>query len=133
MPHPLLYEINTRCWLRELSEAHGRPITLANVPDSEFAHYLTCSPWWQGNPCSSELLQLRDIGMGAILDLLRGPAIDAAGALEDAVTNDRHHSLAIMCRGDPARGPLVGALRQLAARAAKCSRDHGLPLAGMTA
>lgn len=41
MPHPLLYEINTRCWLRELSEAHGRPITLGEVPDSEF---LT----WQG-------------------------------------------------------------------------------------
>src|ERR1700730_11458661 len=38
-----------------------------------------------------------------------------------------------MCRGDPARGPLVGALRHLAARAAKCSRDDGLPLAGMTA
>src|SRR5438874_1370572 len=37
--HPLLYELNTRCWLRELSEAHGRPITLANVPDSEFARW----------------------------------------------------------------------------------------------
>jgi hypothetical protein len=37
--HPLLYEINTRCWLRALSEAHGRPITLANVPDSEFTRW----------------------------------------------------------------------------------------------
>jgi hypothetical protein len=36
---------------------------------------------------------LRDIGTGAILDLLSGPAVDAAGALEDAVMNDRHHSL----------------------------------------
>jgi len=37
--HPLLYEINTRCWLRELSEKLKRPITLANVPDSEFAQW----------------------------------------------------------------------------------------------
>ena len=34
--HPILYEINTRCWLRELSDANGRAITLGNVPDEEF-------------------------------------------------------------------------------------------------
>jgi glycosidase len=39
MPHPLLLEINTRCWLRSLSEAAGRAITLANVPDAEFQHW----------------------------------------------------------------------------------------------
>jgi glycosidase len=37
--HPILYEINTRCWLRELSEKLGQPVTLANVPDSEFANW----------------------------------------------------------------------------------------------
>src|SRR5262249_54924161 len=37
--HPLLYEINTRCWLRELSEQHQAPITLANVPESEFEEW----------------------------------------------------------------------------------------------
>ncbi len=37
MPHPLLYEINTRCWLRELSARAGRTLTLAEVPESEFA------------------------------------------------------------------------------------------------
>src|SRR5579872_6436614 len=37
MTHPLLYEINTRCWLRSLSEREGRRVTLANVPDTEFA------------------------------------------------------------------------------------------------
>jgi glycosidase len=37
--NPILYEINTRCWLRELSERFGRPITLANVPDEEFARW----------------------------------------------------------------------------------------------
>ena len=37
MPHPLLYEINTRCWLRELSEKCERSLTLANVPEAEVA------------------------------------------------------------------------------------------------
>src|SRR5436190_1276696 len=37
MNHPLLYEINTRCWLRELSESHQRTITLATVPETVFA------------------------------------------------------------------------------------------------
>jgi hypothetical protein len=36
MPHPLLYEINTRCWLNGLTRASGRHTTLADVPDSEF-------------------------------------------------------------------------------------------------
>ncbi|HET9386185.1 MAG TPA: alpha-amylase family glycosyl hydrolase [Gemmatimonadales bacterium] len=33
--HPLLYEINTWPWLRELSAAIGQDITLADVPQSE--------------------------------------------------------------------------------------------------
>jgi hypothetical protein len=33
---PLVYEINTRVWLRELSRKSGELITLANVPDEEF-------------------------------------------------------------------------------------------------
>ncbi len=41
MSHPILYEINTRCWLRDLSDARGRKVTLANVPDDEFVR-------WQG-------------------------------------------------------------------------------------
>lgn len=39
MNHPLLYEINTRCWLRDLSDRHQRAITLATVPDAEFARW----------------------------------------------------------------------------------------------
>jgi hypothetical protein len=39
MKHPLLYQINTRCWLRELSQRHGADITLANIPASEFAFW----------------------------------------------------------------------------------------------
>ncbi len=37
--HPLLYEINTRCWLRALSEQSGKSITLANVPEAEFQRW----------------------------------------------------------------------------------------------
>lgn len=33
---PLVYEINTRLWLRELSEKYGRTITLGSVPETEF-------------------------------------------------------------------------------------------------
>lgn len=35
--HPLLYELNTRCWLRELSARSGRPVHLGQVPEEEFA------------------------------------------------------------------------------------------------
>ena len=34
--HPLLYEINARWWLAELSERTGQRVTLLNVPESEF-------------------------------------------------------------------------------------------------
>lgn len=37
--NPLLYQINTRCWLRELSAAAGNPVTLADVPVAEFARW----------------------------------------------------------------------------------------------
>ena len=39
MNHPLLYQINTRCWLRDLSTRHKRDITLATVPEQEFAFW----------------------------------------------------------------------------------------------
>lgn len=35
--HPFLYELNTRCWLRELSGQHGREVRLGDVPEEEFA------------------------------------------------------------------------------------------------
>ncbi|HYV26965.1 MAG TPA: alpha-amylase family glycosyl hydrolase [Candidatus Eisenbacteria bacterium] len=37
MNHPFLYEINTRCWLNELSQNQNRPVTLANIPKDQFA------------------------------------------------------------------------------------------------
>ena len=36
MTHPILYEINTRPWLRDLSDRAGSPIDLAAVPAAEF-------------------------------------------------------------------------------------------------
>jgi len=33
---PLVYEINTRIWLKKLSAIHNKTITLANVPEEEF-------------------------------------------------------------------------------------------------
>lgn len=36
MQHPLLYQINTRCWLKDLSTQLQRPVTLASVPEPEF-------------------------------------------------------------------------------------------------
>jgi glycosidase len=36
MPRPLLYEINTRSWLRELSETLSRRVELGSVPETEF-------------------------------------------------------------------------------------------------
>lgn len=36
MGRPLVLEINTRCWLRELSDNADRAVTLATVPDGEF-------------------------------------------------------------------------------------------------
>src|SRR5690348_15135079 len=56
MSYPLLYEINTRCWLRELSAAAGRKLTLAEVPDTElnawrergFTHIWLMGVWTTG-------------------------------------------------------------------------------------
>jgi glycosidase len=54
--HPLVYEINTRAWLRELSSRIGQPITLADVPQSEidswrrlgFTHIWLMGVWTVG-------------------------------------------------------------------------------------
>ena len=39
MAHPLLYEINTRCWMRALSERAGEPVELGTVPETEFKEW----------------------------------------------------------------------------------------------
>ena len=35
LPHPSLYQINTRVWLTELSREHGKRATLDDIPDAE--------------------------------------------------------------------------------------------------
>ena len=65
MPHPLLYEVNTRCWLRALSEKSGTAITLANVPDSAlagwrklgFTHIWLMGVWTTGPRARAEALK----------------------------------------------------------------------------
>ena len=69
MPHPLLYEVNTRCWLRALSEKSGTAITLANVPDSEiagwaklgFTHIWLMGVWTTGPRARAEALKHADL------------------------------------------------------------------------
>ena len=69
MPHPLLYEVNTRCWLRVLSEKSGTAITLANVPDSEpagwrklgFTHIWLMGVWTTGPRARAVALKLPEL------------------------------------------------------------------------
>src|SRR5690348_4780704 len=64
MISPLLYEINTRCWLSELSRNAGRRVTLANVPDSEllswqrlgFTHIWLMGVWTGGPRARAQAL-----------------------------------------------------------------------------
>lgn len=39
MANPFLYQVNTRCWLRDLSKQAGKKITLANIPEETFAQW----------------------------------------------------------------------------------------------
>src|SRR6185312_5348193 len=42
----LLYQINTRVWLTELSRALGRPATLDNIPNAELDHLAQLGFHW---------------------------------------------------------------------------------------
>src|ERR1700726_2013627 len=77
--------------------------------------------------CGRGISQLLDAGAGAVLVLLRGAAADPAGALDDAVADDRHRALthdhvAALGRGDAARRRLVGPRLHFAAGAAERGR-----------
>jgi hypothetical protein len=88
MPHPLLYEVNTRCWLRALSEKSGTAITLANVPDSEpagwrklgFTHIWLMGVWTTGSRARAEALKPVEL-RGAYDQVLPGwQEADVAGS-----------------------------------------------------
>jgi hypothetical protein len=60
--HPVVYEINTWIWLKELSQAVGRRVTLATVPQGELrrlAHLGFDAVWlmgvWQRSPASNAI------------------------------------------------------------------------------
>ena len=65
--HPVLYEINTRSWLRELSVLAGKSITLAEVPDSEF------SKWESLGFTHIWLMGIWKTGPGARIEAIRTP------------------------------------------------------------
>jgi hypothetical protein len=67
--HPILYEINTRCWLNELTRREGESITLNNVPEAElgrweglgFTHVWLMGVWSSGPRARAEALTNRDL------------------------------------------------------------------------
>jgi len=69
LPCPLLYEINTRAWLRALAEQTGKALTLANVPEAEFAawrdlgftHIWLMGVWTTGPLARAEALKHSDL------------------------------------------------------------------------
>jgi glycosidase len=65
MSASILYEVNTRVWLRELSEKTGQPMTLANIPEGElerwkqlgFTHIWLMGVWTIGPLVREEALK----------------------------------------------------------------------------
>lgn len=86
--NPLLYEVNTRCWLRSLSERNGTAITLANVPDSElaawqrlgFSHIWLMGVWTTGPNSRAEALKPPDLRRGYDQALPGWQEADVAGS-----------------------------------------------------
>src|SRR5215510_9937916 len=78
--------------------------------------------------------ELFNPGAGTVLVFLCGPTANAAGTDQDTLAEDRHGALPIehvvsFGRGNAAQGWMVGTWRQLATRASKGGRGHGLALA----
>jgi hypothetical protein len=77
--NPFLYEINTRGWLRELSQRRGAPVTLADVPESElaawqkagFTHIWLMGVWTTGPRARAEAFKHADL-LNAYNTLLPG-------------------------------------------------------------
>src|SRR6185295_16462167 len=67
---PVMYEINTRCWLRELSSKNGGPIDLGNVPESEFTRWQNLGfthIWLMGSWTTGPLSRARNLARRAQL------------------------------------------------------------------
>ena len=67
--YPLLYEINTRCWLNELSEQARRRIDLSSIPDEithewrqlGFTHIWLMGVWTTGSHGRQHALEQTDL------------------------------------------------------------------------
>lgn len=82
MAGPLVYEVNTRCWLNEWSERLSRPITLATVPEDDllswrergFTHVWLMGVWQSGP-------RARDVARAQAW--LKSQAAEAFGTVRD--------------------------------------------------
>jgi len=121
MPQPLLFQINTRCWLRVWSGLLGRPVTLANVPEVEiaswkqrgFTHIWLMGVWTTG-------LKTRDVARAQAN--LRALSVEAfGGGGEDKIVSSPF-AVADYTVGTELGGP--AALKQFRAQI----QQHGLGL-----
>jgi len=121
MSHPLLLEINTRCWLREGSGPAGHALTLAEVPEAELIRWQSLGfthIWlmgvWETSP-RSRTVALETPGLRAELDR-------ALPGWQDADVAGSPYAVAGYRVADALGGEV--ALKQLRQRL----HDHGLKL-----
>ena len=65
MRYPLVYEVNTRCWLSGLRAKTNTQLTLSAIPDSEFefwksmgfSHIWMMGVWSTGPRCRAKALE----------------------------------------------------------------------------
>ncbi len=122
MAHPLLLEINTRCWLRALSDKFGKPVTLATAPKEEitswekrgFTHVWLMGAWSTGPKTSGlaraqpSLLALSAEAFGtrggenlvgspfAVADFTVAESLGGAAALRQFRAKLRQHGLGLV-------------------------------------
>ncbi len=88
MSQPILFEINTRCWLRELSDKSSRHITLGTVPENAFAawrrlgftHIWLMGAWTTGPRARAKALEGPQLRQGYLEALPDWREDDVAGS-----------------------------------------------------
>jgi len=83
MAHPIVCEINARCWLHELSTRAGKPVTLESVPETEirtwerlgFSHVWLMGVWEIG-PLARQAARANEALQQTCLDALPDFAVD---------------------------------------------------------
>jgi glycosidase len=121
MDRPLVFELNTRCWLRRLSEEGGIPVDLGTAPESEivswnqsgFTHIWLMGVWSTGAK-TREAARSRPE--------LRALCAEAFGTADDECLDSSPYAIADYTVAKSLGGP--EALRQFRKRL----RDHGMGL-----